>query len=271
MESNDSQQRKNIQALASGMLLIVFVGVFFIAKSLRTPSNPDGMIAFDDQNTPTTKKTLSASELQRKMVIQDKILMADVRSADDYNKKHIPKSRSYPRENIANVNLEKDTLLVIIASKNDTLTEETVTNILKEKGIDYIFLADGFEEWDSKGYPVISEGDPRDFVDQSKVTYITADRLAPLLTSANNFYLIDVQKPENYNKKHIDGAINIPLAELEKRANEIPSGKQIIVYGANELESFRGGTRLFDLNTYSVQTLRGNNHLRADTPFTLRP
>ncbi len=205
------------------------------------------------------------------MTLQDKLLLIDVRSEDDYNRKHIPKSRSYPRENVINVTPEKDALLVIIGYKDNVVTEETVTNILKEKGIDFIFLAEGFESWDSKGFPVISEGDPRDFVDQSKVTYITLEALTPLLAPGHSLYLLDVQKAEDFNKRHIEGAVNIPLAELEKRAEEIPSGKQVIVYGGSELESFRGGTRLFDLNIYSVQTLRGNNHLRPDSPLTIKP
>ena len=271
MESRGSQQRKNIQALASGMLLIVFVGIFFIVKSFRTSNDGTGILTVEDQDVPIVKKTLSATELQRKMTIQDKLLLIDVRSEDDYNRKHIPKSRSYPRENVANVSPEKDALLVIIGYKNNVVTEETVTNILKEKGIDFIFLADGFEDWENKGYAVISEGDPRDFVDQSKVTYIALEALAPLLQPGHSYYLIDVQKSEDFNKRHIEGAVNIPLAELEKRAGEIPSGKKVIAYGANELESFRGGTRLFDLNIYSVQTLRGNNHLRPDSPLTLKP
>lgn len=42
--------------------------------------------------------------------------------------------------------------------------------------------------------------------------------------------IIDVREPSKYNKEHIRGAINIPASEIEKRINEIPSEKPVIVY-----------------------------------------
>lgn len=40
--------------------------------------------------------------------------------------------------------------------------------------------------------------------------------------------IIDVRSPEEYDEKHIPGAINIPLGELESRSNNLPRQSMII-------------------------------------------
>lgn len=42
-------------------------------------------------------------------------------------------------------------------------------------------------------------------------------------------YVVDVRIPESYNIKTINGAVNIPLAELRERINEIPKDKKVIL------------------------------------------
>lgn len=46
-----------------------------------------------------------------------------------------------------------------------------------------------------------------------------------------NALLIDVRTPEEYRKEHIDGAINIPVYEIDNKKNEIiDQDKVILVY-----------------------------------------
>lgn len=46
-----------------------------------------------------------------------------------------------------------------------------------------------------------------------------------------NALLIDVRTPEEYRKEHIDGAINIPVHEIDNIKNEIiDQDKVILVY-----------------------------------------
>lgn len=42
--------------------------------------------------------------------------------------------------------------------------------------------------------------------------------------------VLDVRPPEEYAAGHIRGAINVPLTELAKRLDEIPSGKEVVAY-----------------------------------------
>lgn len=264
--------KKNIQALTIGILGIFFVGVFFIAKSFW--SADEQATSTDNENSPQTaegnRKTLTTTELQAKMTRNEKLLLVDIRTPEEYNTKHIPKSRSFPSDNLTNFQKEDGVLTVIIGSVTNPEANALAQEILANKNIEAWFLAGGFEEWSAKGFPVISQGNPRDFVDQSKVTFITKENLTPLIGQAN-VLVLDTQSEENFQKKHIRGALHIPLQEIEKRVSEINSTKRIVVYGENELESFRAGVRLFDLNFFGVETLRGNDHLNPGSPLPLEP
>jgi rhodanese-related sulfurtransferase len=48
--------------------------------------------------------------------------------------------------------------------------------------------------------------------------------LATLAADPDRFRLIDVRDAEDYAAAHVAGAVHIPLAELGKRASELPVG-----------------------------------------------
>ncbi len=49
--------------------------------------------------------------------------------------------------------------------------------------------------------------------------------LAALAADPARFHLIDVRDAEDYAAAHVGGAVHIPLAELEDRAGELPTGR----------------------------------------------
>lgn len=54
-------------------------------------------------------------------------------------------------------------------------------------------------------------------------------QLAPTAICAEQMLLIDVRSQIEFETEHINGAINIPLDQLEARLEEIPRQKQIVV------------------------------------------
>lgn len=264
--------KKNIQAISIGMAGILVVGIFFIAKSFwANDSEESGNIMRGNKVVDTIERqTITPSELQAKLARNENVYLLDIRNEEQFAAKHIPKSRSFPSDSLTNFQKEEGSLLIVIGSVDDPEANELTEDILKTKNIEAWFLAGGFEEWSKKGYPIISAGDPKDFVDQSKVNFITVDGLLPLLDN-KEFVVLDTQSEENYQRKHIKGAVHITLDTLEKRVNDIPPGKTLIVYGENELESFRAGVHIFDLNFFTAKTLRGNNHLKPGSPLPLEP
>jgi rhodanese-related sulfurtransferase len=49
-------------------------------------------------------------------------------------------------------------------------------------------------------------------------------------TSREDLTILDVRSPEEYAKGHVEGAINIPLAELEGRVGDMTLGTEIVSY-----------------------------------------
>jgi rhodanese-related sulfurtransferase len=84
-------------------------------------------------------------------------------------------------------------------------------------------------------------------------------------------FVLDIGQSENYKKRHIVGAVNIPLEELERRVREIPAGRQIVVYGENDVVSFQGGVILSDLGIFTAQTLSGNKYLAPESGLPFEP
>jgi molybdopterin/thiamine biosynthesis adenylyltransferase/rhodanese-related sulfurtransferase len=77
--------------------------------------------------------------------------------------------------------------------------------------------------------PTITEPrDPEELCNSAAleaVCKLTATDLRKLLDQASRagaFVLVDVREPREFNTGHLDGAINIPVAELERRLREIP-------------------------------------------------
>jgi phage shock protein E len=46
----------------------------------------------------------------------------------------------------------------------------------------------------------------------------------------NGAMMIDVRSQKEFNKGHIEGAVNIPIAYVDKMFNSIPRDKELIVY-----------------------------------------
>lgn len=60
---------------------------------------------------------------------------------------------------------------------------------------------------------------------------ITRTELLEKMNNGDDFKLIEVLSPDQYQKEHIKGAINIPLSEIGKKAkNELNKDEDIVVY-----------------------------------------
>ncbi len=271
-----TQEGKNIQAVSVGLLLILLVGGFFIFRTFwsdDTSSEDDGAVATaDTAQEEIDYPTVTAAVIRQKMLNGDPVVFLDVRDQASFEKAHIPHSILTSPSTLSSYAADQKTLVVIVFSELDTTRKEAVGNILRQKSYPAFLLKGGIEEWQRGGNQVLSFGDPTSFVYQAKVTNITPEEaLQDIAAAAPNLFFLDVQSEENHRKKHIKGAINIPLNQLEKRSQEIPPGKSIIVYGETDLVSFQGGVRLYDLNVFTAKTLTGNDHLKPESKLPLEP
>jgi rhodanese-related sulfurtransferase len=59
---------------------------------------------------------------------------------------------------------------------------------------------------------------------------ITVDRAKALIDTTPSLVLLDVRTEAEFNTEHIDGAMNIPLNELQQRIAELKVTDTILVY-----------------------------------------
>ncbi|MCP1251398.1 MULTISPECIES: rhodanese-like domain-containing protein [Elizabethkingia] len=62
------------------------------------------------------------------------------------------------------------------------------------------------------------------------VTPKTESQKISKLVNDNKTFLVDVRTPEEYNAEKIEGAVNIPLDQVESRLSEFRGKKNIVVY-----------------------------------------
>lgn len=100
---------------------------------------------------------------------------------------------------------------VVLLGGSERETSDAARQLLRI-GLSHIdgFVDGGFEAWRAAGLPVGS------------ITLTNAEGLAGSLDGAAAPLVIDVRTPKEWKKDHVEGAVHIPLGELEARASEIP-------------------------------------------------
>lgn len=259
-----------------GGILILLVGGYMIFRQFYG-EEPETALTDTSDDTKTTQEeamvpSISTEVVRQKILNGDKVRFLDLRGEENFKIEHIPHSLPMTPSSLSTYTPVSGELSVVVFSSRETETLEVIKNTLRQKSAQLFLLEGGFEQWKKEGNQTIGLGDPNSFIDQSKVTYITPSEVANMLSTENqNLFILDVQSEQNYQKKHIKGAKNIPLDQLEKRSEEIPPAKNIIVYGESELVSFQGGVRLSDLNIFTAKTLSGNTNLQKESPLPLEP
>ena len=67
---------------------------------------------------------------------------------------------------------------------------------------------------------------------------MSSTELHQRIEKGEDFVMIDVLSNEQFEKEHIPGALNIPLAQLRQRAeNDLSTNQRIVVYGEDHDDS----------------------------------
>lgn len=69
--------------------------------------------------------------------------------------------------------------------------------------------------------------------------------------------LVDVRTPGEYRQGHLPGAVNIPLNDLQRRIQEVPTDKTVIVVCATGNRSRTGATLIMRAGNEDVYNLQG--------------
>jgi len=253
-------KNSNLIALAIGLFLIILIALVTIfrpstlKKSDLTTVNPQNAIIEKLKNA----SKISSSDLAKKISGGEDMTLVDIRSEEMFASEHLLNSINVP---LAKINdemgaLNKEKAYVIVDSGSTLGSVASTVGTLSDAGFkNILYLDGGLDAWKLNYNPTISGGDPNSFTDQSKVSYIQTDKLRELLKTEKNLAIIDVRKSGQFNEGHIKDAVNIFLDDLEKRKNDIPLGKKIILYDNDGLWAFKAATRLFDMGFFNTLAL----------------
>jgi glyoxylase-like metal-dependent hydrolase (beta-lactamase superfamily II)/rhodanese-related sulfurtransferase len=170
-------------------------------------------------------------------------LMLDTRTSQDFAMGFIPNSINISIDGnfapwVGALIPDIKQKILIIA---DTDREEEVITRLARVGYDYTigFLKGGFEAWKKSGKEI------------DTIRSANANELADAINSGSAI-VVDVRKENEYMSEHIDGAINLPLDNINDSMNALDKNKTYYVHCA-------GGYRSMIFN--SVLKARGFDHL----------
>ena len=191
-------------------------------------------------------KELNA-EVFKEMIEKENIAAVDTRSYLAFGSQHIPGSWSLDYNGnlptFAGWVLPIDKDLLVVA---DSFKEAEETNVwLRRVGQDRIvgYLYGGIAGWVEKGYRT------------NHVTQISAEDLHDMVTGSEKFVLLDVRATMEFDDSHIEGAINIPVADLRERHTELKKEDTLILVCSSGNRSSLGVSILRQhgfLNLYNV-------------------
>jgi rhodanese-related sulfurtransferase len=259
MEFQSEKKQNEKMAMTIGIILIIVVALVTFFR----PSSQKKTVDVSESESEVILPTISAKILQQKLDQGSILHLIDVREQNDFLQEHLPSSINIPIGSLSESKLDstKDELIVIVGySADQSEASAQSVEILKKKGFSNInILLGGIDIWKSGQGKTISLGNPSSLTDQSKVMYISTDELKNIFDNnlASSVYILDIRSQSSFRQSHIQGAINIPILEIEKRVKEIPQRKMIIVYAENQAQGFQGGVLLYDLDFLTAKVVKG--------------
>ncbi len=107
----------------------------------------------------------------------------------------------------------------------------------------------------------LDTANPADYFDVScaptAAASLTAEELRQQLASAAPPLLLDVRGPLEFQRRHLPGALLLPLPELAARAAEVPRTRPVVVYCQSGVRSAQAVEQLRTIGYDNVLTLRG--------------
>jgi rhodanese-related sulfurtransferase len=257
------KDKKEQMVLVIGFFLILVVVLITLFRS-KLFSNSDSSQSGDaDSQISSTLgyPIINAKDLNKKILLAKKdspLILLDIRPFESYAKEHMLDAvnltpNDFPLDSKIDIH---SSVIVVGEDENDGDIKKIVDELKKENFSSFLVLANGMDAWKQFGGVTVTYGDPTSFTDQSKVSYVDAEKLNEALKQKVATYIVDVRTPEEYSKGHISGAVNIPSDDLEKRRREI-SEKRVVVVGMNELQEFQSAVQMYDMLLVSPFVMRG--------------
>ena len=246
MEEERSSKSKKTKLLASLIAILAGLGVILMTLSLLFGlgilGNREASLSSGESEEESTAETdissviipISVDEAYEAYNSSRDYIFLDVRSEDEYNSGHIEGAVFIPVSELEGrlAELSKDKPVIAYCNGSSCSRSERAAEILGENGFSEVYnmAGKGIDEWVEKDYPV-EISDIGDVASQdAEATLISVEEAYGIITSGEDYFILDVRNQDEYDEAHIEGAVPIPVSALESRLNELPGDRPIIVY-----------------------------------------
>lgn len=182
-----------------------------------------------------TMEEFGPRRFEERMNVADTVLL-DARGYHAFASQHIPDvwhldlNGNFPT--FAGWVMPPDRDILLIADDYQQALEANMW--ARRVGVDHIvgYLDGGMVAWAVRGLKT------------SHIGLISAGELHEMITGDTGFVLLDVRAPLEFADTHIEGAINIPVAELRTRHDELDKDKKIVLICSSGNRSTLGASIL---------------------------
>ena len=214
-------------------------------KSLTTnmPGAPDHFSRCSQINGkgPSLTKNLPPlirvdADTFKKMADSNKTVVIDIRSYEAFGGQHIPGAYHIDFggnfATFAGWILPPGKDILIVAESFEQACEASIW--LKRVGLDRAvgYLEGGMFAWAKEGLLM------------GHIRQLSAEELYTMITKGEDVALVDVRAPREYEINHIEGAVNIPVADLRTRHSELNKSKAIVLICSTGHRSSLGASLL---------------------------
>jgi len=240
----------------NGALLIKDKAAFIRSLTHDMPPAPDHFSRCSDINRHGPARIaelppleeLGPDQFKGRMDDPKKVVL-DTRSYHAFAGQHIPGawhldlSGNFPT--FAGWVLPTDKAILMVA--DDYSTAQEANTWVRRVGVDRVagYLDGGMASWAMAGFRT------------GRIELISAEDLHGMITGADDFVLVDVRAPLEYEENHIEGAINIPVADLRTRHTELNREKKTVLMCSSGNRSSLGASILKQHGFADVSNVAG--------------
>lgn len=218
---------------------------------------------------PGWKKAGNYTESTEDFITKENIVLIDLRDLKSISKTgFIPKAVNIPLKNLQKAENKfpsyKKANIVVYSDKKDDIAK--AIKIIRDWGYTNVTAySGGVKTWLAKGYEVKKGSIP------TKINYVRTYK--PFEVPVVDFekalkdgtaLIVDVRTPDEFNKGHFKGAINIPVDDMKQKASSLPKDKPIYVHCATGVRAEMGYLELKNLGFNNVRVLIASVECEGD-------
>ncbi len=203
--------------------------IFPTEKSEKDPESEakEELLIVEEKKVIPEIILISPAEVYEIIKNDEDYIILDVRTQDEYNEGHLEKALLIPVDELEKRIYELPGNKPIIVYCRSGVRSNRAAGILIDNGFTKVYDMGGILGWQEEGLPIIVENNTEEILEFKT---ITIDEAYEIFLDNEDYIFIDVRSEDEYKSGHIEGAIHIPVSEIENRLNEISDDKSLIVY-----------------------------------------